>query len=99
MLDIMNAGIQAIIIVAILAVLMVLILHFLAQRSQQHMAEQGQANLINMHSMGLQAIIGANEMKIVDDSLQDGKTATQPVQTQTVHAPPTTAGTSGGSTT
>ena len=77
MLDIMNAGIQAIIIVSILAVLMVLVLHFLAQRSQQHMAEQGQANLINMHSMGLQAIIGANEMKIVDDSLGDhGATAT-----------------------
>jgi hypothetical protein len=75
MLDIMNAGIQAIIIVAILAVLMVLILHFLAQRSQQHMAEQGQANLINMHSMGLQAIIGANEMKIVDDSLSDNPPA------------------------
>jgi competence protein ComGC len=73
----MDAGIQAILVVAILAVLMVLVLHFLAQRSQQHMAEQGQANLINMHSMGLQAIIGANEMKIVDDSLADhGATAT-----------------------
>ena len=77
MLDIMNAGIQAIIIVAILVVLMVVILHVLAQRSQQHMAEQAQASLVHLHSLGLQAIIGANEMKIVDDSLSNhGATAT-----------------------
>jgi hypothetical protein len=84
MLDIMNAGIQAIIIISILAVLMVLVLHFLAQRSQQHMAEQGQSNLINMHSMGLQAIIGANEMQIVDKSLNE------PAATTTIVQPGTT---------
>ena len=78
MLDIMNAGVQAIIIIAVLAVLMVMVLHFLAQRSQQHTNETSQANLYNLHALGIQAIIGANEMKIVDNSLQD--TNGQPAQ-------------------
>jgi hypothetical protein len=76
MLDIMTAGIQAIIIIAIMSVLTMLVLHFLGQRSQQHMAETAQSNLINMHSMGLQAIIGVNELQIVDKSLQDNTVAT-----------------------
>lgn len=71
MLDIMNTGVQAIIIIGIMSVLTMLVLHFLAQRSQQHMAETAQSNLLNMHSMGLQAIIGVNELEIVDRSLQD----------------------------
>jgi Tfp pilus assembly protein FimT len=78
MLDIMTAGIQAIIIIAIMAVLTMLALHFLAQRSQQHMAETAQSNLINMHSMGLQAIIGSNELSVVDRSLQDKTTPKTP---------------------
>jgi Tfp pilus assembly protein FimT len=78
MLDIMTAGIQAIIIIAIMAVLTMLALHFLAQRSQQHMAETAQSNLINMHSMGLQAIIGSNELSVVDQSLQDKTTRKTP---------------------
>ena len=68
---ILNAGIQAIIVIGIMSVLTMLVLHFLAQRSQQHMAETAQSNLLNMHSMGLQAIIGVNELQIVDRSLQD----------------------------
>jgi Tfp pilus assembly protein FimT len=78
MTDIMTAGIQAIIIIAIMAVLTMLALHFLAQRSQQHMAETAQSNLINMHSMGLQAIIGSNELSVVDQSLQDKTTRKTP---------------------
>jgi type II secretory pathway pseudopilin PulG len=68
---ILNAGVQAIIVIGIMSVLTMLVLHFLAQRSQQHMAETAQSNLLNMHSMGLQAIIGVNELQIVDRSLQD----------------------------
>lgn len=90
MLDIMTSGIQAIIIIAILAVLMVLILHLLAQRSQQHMAEQAQANLINMHSLGLQAIIGINEIEIVDSSLDNAPHRTKVTQPGTTVTAKTT---------
>lgn len=76
MIEIMTSGVQAIIIISILSVLTMLALHFLAQRSQQHMAETAQSNLINMHSMGLQAIIGVNELQIVDKSLQDNTVTT-----------------------
>lgn len=78
MIGIMTAGVEAIIIIAILCVLTMLALHFLAQRSLQHMNETSQSNLYNLHSLGIQAIIGANEMKIVDESLQNHK----PAQTQ-----------------
>jgi type II secretory pathway pseudopilin PulG len=78
MLDIMNAGVQAIIIVIILGVLSMIGLHYLAQRSQQHMAEQAQNNLINMQSMGLQAIVGVNTIDIVDKSLNELPTTTGP---------------------
>jgi type II secretory pathway pseudopilin PulG len=71
MQDIVEMGVWAIIGIAILSVLATLALHFLAQRSQQHSNETSQANLYNLHSLGIQAIIGANEMKIVDESLQD----------------------------
>jgi len=76
--EIMNAGVQAIIVIAIMSVLTMLVSHFVAQRSQQHMAETAQSNLLNMHSMGLQAIIGANEMVIIDKSLQDNPAAVAP---------------------
>jgi heme A synthase len=71
MQDIIEMGVWAIIGIAILSVLATLALHFLAQRSQQHTNETSQANLYNLHALGIQAIIGANEMMIVDSSLQD----------------------------
>jgi LPS O-antigen subunit length determinant protein (WzzB/FepE family) len=71
MQDIIEMGVWAIIGIAILSVLATLALHFLAQRSQQHTNETSQANLYNLHALGIQAIIGANEMMIVDNSLQD----------------------------
>jgi hypothetical protein len=71
--DIIEMGVWAIIGIAILSVLATLALHFLAQRSQQHMNETSQSNLYNLHSLGIQAIIGANEMKIVDESLESRK--------------------------
>jgi hypothetical protein len=82
--DIIQMGIWAIIGIATLCVLAMLALHFLAQRSMQHMNETSQSNLYNLHSLGIQSIIGANEMKIVDESLESRKTQTQPSQTQTL---------------
>jgi len=73
MLDIMASGVQAIIIIAILGVISTIVMHFLAQRSLQHTNETTQSNLYNLHALGMQAIIGANEMKIVDESLQNHK--------------------------
>ena len=84
MIDIIEMGVWAMLGIGILTALIVLITHIVAQRSQQHMNETSQANLYNLHSLGIQAIIGANEMKIVDESLQNGKARTQPTQTQTV---------------
>jgi hypothetical protein len=71
--EIIKMGVWAIIGIAILSVLATLALHFLAQRSQQHSNETSQSNLYNLHSLGIQAIIGANEMKIVDESLESRK--------------------------
>jgi hypothetical protein len=68
--EIIEMGVWAIIGLAVISVLAMLGIHFLAQRSQQHMAEIGQTNLANIHSMGIQAIIGANEMIIIDESLE-----------------------------
>ena len=84
MIDIVEMGVWAIIGIAILSVLATLALHFLAQRSQQHMNENSQSNLYNLHSLGIQAIIGANEMKIVDDSLQDHNGQPQAQVSQTL---------------
>lgn len=70
MTDIIEMGVWAIIGIAVMSVLTMLALHFLAQRSTQHMNETSQSNLYNLHSLGIQAIIGANEMKIVDQSLE-----------------------------
>ena len=71
--ELMELGIWAIIGVGFMGALTTLVLHFLGQRSQQHMNETSQANLYNLHSLGVQAIIGANEMQIVDKSLQETK--------------------------
>lgn len=77
MTDIIEMGVWAMLGIGILTALIVLITHIVAQRSQQHMNETSQANLYNLHSLGIQAIIGANEMKIVDESLSNhGATAT-----------------------
>jgi len=78
--DIIEMGVWAIIGIAILSALATLALHFLAQRSQQHMNETSQSNLYNLHSLGIQAIIGANEMKIVDESLESRKPQVQSAQ-------------------
>lgn len=80
--NIVEMGVWAIIGIAILSVLATLALHFLAQRSQQHSNETSQANLYNLHSLGIQAIIGANEMKIVDESLESRNSQSQPTQVQ-----------------
>jgi ABC-type transport system involved in cytochrome bd biosynthesis fused ATPase/permease subunit len=74
--NIIEMGVWAIIGIALLTVLATLAIHFLSQRSQQHMNETSQSNLYNLHSLGIQAIIGANELKIVDDSLQDNQPQT-----------------------
>ena len=71
MVNIVGMGVWAIIGIGILCVLAMLALQFLSQRSLQHMNETSQSNLYNLHSLGIQAIIGANEMKIVDESLED----------------------------
>jgi heme A synthase len=81
--SIIEMGVWAIIGIAVLCVLATLALHFLAQRSQQHSNETSQSNLYNLHALGLQAIIGANEMKIVDDSLQDNGPTTTTTTTKT----------------
>jgi hypothetical protein len=78
--DIIEMGVWAIIGIAMLGVLTTMVMHFLAQRSQQHMNETSQSNLYNLHSLGIQAIIGANEMKIVDESLESRKSQEQPAQ-------------------
>lgn len=70
-LDLMQVGIFGMIGIGFMGAVTTLILHFLGQRSQQHMAETSQTNLNNLHSLGIQAIIGANEMKIVDKSLEN----------------------------
>jgi type II secretory pathway pseudopilin PulG len=82
--NIIEMGVWAIIGIAILSVLATLALHFLAQRSQQHSNETAQSNLYNLHSLGIQAIIGANEMKIVDESLESRKEQPQPQVSQTL---------------
>ena len=80
MIGIIEMGVWAMLGIGILTALIVLITHIVAQRSQQHMNETSQANLYNLHSLGIQAIIGANEMKIVDESLSNhGATATAEV--------------------
>jgi len=79
--EIIETGVWAMLGVGILVALIMLITHIVAQRSQQHMNETSQANLYNLHSLGVQAIIGANEMKIVDDSLQNGDRRTHTVAT------------------
>jgi hypothetical protein len=84
MQDIIEMGVWAIIGIAILSVLATLALHFLAQRSQQHSNETSQASLYNLHSLGIQAIIGANEMKIVDESLESRNSQSQPAQVQSL---------------
>ena len=71
MYQIIEMGVWAMLGVGILTALVMLITHIVAQRSQQHMNETSQANLYNLHSLGIQAIIGANEMNIVDESLSD----------------------------
>lgn len=78
--EIIEMGVWAIIGIAMLGVLTTMVMHFLAQRSQQHMNETSQSNLYNLHSLGIQAIIGANEMKIVDESLESRKSQEQPAQ-------------------
>lgn len=91
MQELIEMGVWAIIGIAILSVLATLALHFLAQRSQQHTNETSQANLYNLHALGIQAIIGANEMMIVDNSLQDRNG--QPVQAGPTAQVTTQAGT------
>jgi|GEM_PF-4372624 len=73
MLPLLELGVWAIIGIGILCVLTMLVLHYLAQRSQQHMAETGQSNIINLLTMGMQGLIGTNTVKIVDDSLTEKK--------------------------
>ena len=73
LMDLGQMGIWAIIGIGFMGALTTLVLHFLSQRSQQHMNETSQSNLYNLHSLGIQAIIGANEMKIVDESLESKK--------------------------
>ena len=70
---IIEMGVWGILGVGVISVIAMLILHYLAQRSQQHQAEIAQQNLANIHSMGIQAIIGANEMVIIDESLETRK--------------------------
>jgi len=70
LLELMQIGIFGMLGIGFMGAVTVLITHVLAQRSQQHMAEVSQTNLNNVHSLGIQAIIGANEMKIVDASLE-----------------------------
>ena len=70
---IIEMGVWGILGVGVISVIAMLVLHYLAQRSQQHQAEIAQQNLSNIHSMGIQAIIGANEMVIIDESLESRK--------------------------
>ena len=78
MFDLVEMGVFALVGIGILVAVVVLITHIIAQRSQQHMNETSQANLYNLHSLGIQAIIGANELKIVDDSLENHHPPTGP---------------------
>jgi len=57
-----------------LGVIATVALGFLMGIAQVILSYLSQRNLNDMHSLGLQAIIGANEMKIVDKSLEDSKT-------------------------
>ncbi len=49
-------------------------LGFLMGVSQVILSYLAQRNLNDMHSMGIQAIIGVNEMKVIDRSMEDNKT-------------------------
>ena len=71
MLDIFELGVWAMVAVGFMAALTMLILHIMAQRSQQHMAEQSQANQVNLLAQGLQAMTGVNIIQTVDKSIEN----------------------------
>ena len=73
MLDIFELGVWAIVAIGFMSALITVITHVLAQRSQQHMAEQSQANQVNLLAAGLQAITGVNVIQTVDKSLEENK--------------------------
>ena len=71
MFDFFELGMWAIIAIAFMSAIALLVMHWLAQRSQNHINETSHSALHSLHSLGINAIIAANEMKIVDHSLED----------------------------
>ena len=74
MLEIFELGVWAIVAIGFMAALITVVTHVLAQRSQQHMAEQSQANQNNILAQGLQAMTGVNIIQTVDASMENKKT-------------------------
>jgi len=64
-------GVGAMIILLLLVGIAVTILHVFAQRNIQQLSETSHSSLLSMHSLGMNAIIAANEMVIVDNALEN----------------------------
>lgn len=68
--EMIELGILAIIGITLILAITIAVMHFFAQRSQQHLSELSHQSLHSIHSLGINSIIAANEMKIVDETLE-----------------------------
>jgi hypothetical protein len=74
LLELALIGVASIVALLILIGIAVVVIQVFTARSVEHIISLGMTSLIGIHQLGINAIIGANEMKIVDASLEDKKT-------------------------